>query len=81
VPAFAQFAAIIKKRIAQILRSINRLKEGNGMLTARKITFIILFVALLTLMSVLVYRTFFAPDGEGGMSGARFVYEEVRHAL
>ncbi len=50
------------------------------MLTARKITFIILFVALLALMSALVYKTFYAPEGEGGMSGARFVCEEVRDA-
>lgn len=51
------------------------------MLTARKITFIILFMALLALMGVLVYRTFFAPGGDGTISGARFVYEEAARAL
>ena len=47
------------------------------MLTVRKVTFLILFAALLALMSLLVYHAFFAHDGDGGMSGARFVYEEA----
>ena len=50
------------------------------MLTVRKVTFLILFAALLALMSLLVYRAFFAPEGNGGMSGARFVCEEAPDA-
>ncbi len=50
------------------------------MLTARKITYIVLFTALLALMSLLVYRTFFMPKGDGGMSGARFVWAEGQNA-
>ncbi len=50
------------------------------MLTARKITYIILFTVLLALMSLLVYKTFFAPGAQEGMSGARFVLVEAFYA-
>ncbi len=50
------------------------------MLRARKVTFIILFAALLALMSLLVYRTFFAPGGEESWNGARFVCIEAQDA-